>query len=113
VSSSRKSISFDRWLGLLACLTLDVIGDSSFLLPGIGEAEDVVWAPIAAIAVSKIFGSNFLAAAEFTKEILPGTDILPLATIAWVVDNVFEDSDVAKLLSLGLSRRRKQGNNKS
>lgn len=101
-------ISGDRWLCLFACLAIDFIGDTSFLLPGIGEAEDVVWAPIAAVAVSKIFGSNFLVAAEFIKEILPGTDILPLATLAWIVDNVIDDSDLAKLLNLGIARRKKQ-----
>jgi hypothetical protein len=35
------------------------------------------------------------------KEILPLTDILPLATLCWVVDTFYAGSDVAKLLQVG------------
>ena len=57
---------------LLICLAIDVIGSSSELIPILGEATDVVYAPIAA---------SILRSLEFAEEILPFTDILPLATI--------------------------------
>jgi hypothetical protein len=93
-------ISTSAWVKLLFCIMVDLIGDSSFLLPGVGELEDVGWAPISAFLLSQFFGSNAVAGLEFAKEILPGTDILPLATIAWLLENVFVDSPLTGVLGL-------------
>lgn len=103
--SLKKSISSDAWLKLVFCLIIDFIGDTSFLLPGIGEAEDIIAAPLGAFALSRIFDSNFIIFLEFVKEVLPGTDILPVATIAWLLENVFDDTDLAKILKLGKSHQ--------
>ena len=67
---------------LLICLVIDVLGSSSELLPILGEVTDVLYAPIAATVLRNLFGSNnILFGLEFAEEILPFTDILPLATI--------------------------------
>ena len=66
---------------LLLCIVIDVIGSASELVPVLGEVTDVVWAPIAGLALRSLFGSNILFALEFAEEILPFTDILPLATL--------------------------------
>lgn len=67
---------------LLICLAIDVIGSSSELVPILGELTDVIYAPIAATLLRNLFGgSNIIFALEFAEEILPFTDILPLATI--------------------------------
>jgi hypothetical protein len=87
---------------LLLCMAIDVIGSSSELIPFVGEITDVVYAPVAAWLLRSIFGSNnVLFLLEFAEEILPFTDILPLATICWVVDTYYRDSDLAKVLRLG------------
>ena len=63
----------------------------------------MAYAPVAALALRTIFqGSNVVFALEFVEEILPFTDILPLATICWVVETYFGDSDVAKTLQIGV-----------
>lgn len=85
---------------LLLCIAIDVIGTSSELVPILGELTDVAWAPIAALTLKNIFGSNVIFALEFAEEILPFTDILPLATICWVIQTYYSDSDVAKALGL-------------
>jgi hypothetical protein len=90
---------------LALCIAIDVIGTSSEIVPFFGELTDVLWAPIAGYALRSIYGSNVLFALEFTEEILPFTDILPLATVCWVVDTFFADSDLAKLLQLGIYGR--------
>ena len=69
---------------LILCIVIDVIGTSSELIPIAGELTDVAWAPIAAIALRSIYGSNIIFALEFVEEILPFTDILPLATLWYV-----------------------------
>lgn len=67
---------------LLICLAIDVVGSSSEIVPILGELTDVVYAPIAATLLRSLYGgSNVVFALEFTEEILPFTDILPLATI--------------------------------
>jgi len=87
---------------LLLCLAIDVIGSSSELIPVLGELTDVVYAPVAGLLLRSLFaGSNVVFALEFAEEILPFTDILPLATICWVVDTFAADSDLAKLLRVG------------
>lgn len=87
---------------LLLCMAIDVIGTSSELIPFVGEITDVVYAPVAAWMLRSIFGSNnVLFLLEFAEEILPFTDILPLATICWVVDTYYRDSNLAKFLQLG------------
>jgi hypothetical protein len=90
---------------LLICIAIDVIGTSSELVPILGELTDVVSAPIAGLVLRSLFGgSNILFFLEFTEEILPFTDILPLATMCWVIDTFFGDTDLAKLLQLGRYR---------
>jgi hypothetical protein len=67
---------------LFICLAIDVIGSSSELVPILGELTDVIYAPIAATVLRSLYGgSNVVFALEFAEEILPFTDILPLATL--------------------------------
>ena len=98
---SSKFVAQPDYLKLLFCIAIDIIGTSSELVPFVGEVTDLAWAPLAALALRSLYGSNVVFALEFAEEILPFTDILPLATICWVVDVFLPDSDVAKLLQLG------------
>jgi hypothetical protein len=67
---------------LLICLVIDVLGSSSEIIPILGEVTDVLYAPIAATVLRNLYGNNnILFGLEFAEEILPFTDILPLATI--------------------------------
>lgn len=93
-------IPLSGWLTLLLCIIIDLAGDSSFALPGVGEVEDVVWAPISAYILSLTFGSNIVAGLDFVKEILPGSDIIPVAITAWVIKYKYPDSAIAKTLGL-------------
>mmetsp|Transcript_5489 Transcript_5489/g.6384 ORF Transcript_5489/g.6384 Transcript_5489/m.6384 type:complete len:253 (-) Transcript_5489:102-860(-) len=87
------------------CILIDTIGSSSELLPVIGEITDAVWAPIAAVLMRNLFyGSNVILVLEFAEEILPFTDIVPLASLCWVVDTFFVETEVARALGLGSYR---------
>lgn len=97
---NKTDIPLSAWFLLLACVVIDGIGDSSYLLPGVGEAEDVVWAPLSAYMLSLLFGSNIITAIDFMKEIIPGSDFIPVATIAWVIKYYFPSSPLAKPLGL-------------
>ncbi len=70
-------------LGLL----FDGIGMLSLLIPGLGPAADLVWAPVAGWLMTRMYpGKSGRAAAfiAFVEELLPGFDIIPTFTLMWV-----------------------------
>jgi hypothetical protein len=104
--SERMVNPFDRYqidiVALLICLTIDCIGSLSEVIPG-GYLFDIIWAPIAGLLLRSLYNNNnVLLLGEIVEELLPfGTDLLPFATICWVIDTFLETSDIAKLLQLG------------
>lgn len=90
---------------LLICLAIDFVGSSSELIPILGEFTDIVTAPLAATLLQSQFGgSKAVFFFEFAEEILPFTDIIPFATLCWVIDTYFPESDVAGVFQLGRFR---------
>jgi hypothetical protein len=71
---------------LVASLAIDAIGASSFILPMVGELFDVGWAPLSAALVWYLFGDQRFVALNFLEEILPFTDWIPSATLAWLAE---------------------------
>lgn len=70
------------------CILLDLIGMATYILPGLGESADIVWAPISGFIFYKLFGGRFGiigGVLNFLEEIIPFTDIIPSFTIAWVI----------------------------
>jgi len=88
------------------CLVIDLAGDAGYLLPFIGEATDGLFAPAEALALRALFGSVPLAAFGFAEEILPFTDVIPAASIGWLLSSLFYDTWPAKLL--GVSREEEE-----
>mmetsp|Transcript_25784 Transcript_25784/g.44015 ORF Transcript_25784/g.44015 Transcript_25784/m.44015 type:complete len:278 (+) Transcript_25784:73-906(+) len=87
---------------LFLCVCIDIIGSANEVIPLVGELVDVVYAPVAALLLRQLFsGSNIVFLLEFAEEILPFTDILPLATICWVVESFFGDGRLAQALKIG------------
>jgi hypothetical protein len=73
---------------LLFCLAMDAIGCATYLLPGLGEFGDIIWAPVSAIIFFISFGGWKGALGgvfNFIEEILPGTDFIPSFTIMWLL----------------------------
>ncbi len=98
-TSSLPSLDFTK---LLLCIIIDIIGSANEAIPLVGELVDVVYAPIAALFLRQLFsGSNVIFLLEFAEEILPFTDVLPLATICWVVESFFGGGSLARLLRVG------------
>ena len=86
-------MSFDGFLTMIKqqptlsfCLAMDAIGGVTYVLPGVGELGDIIWAPISAIIFYKTFGGwkgAFGGVFNFIEEILPGTDFIPSFSIMW------------------------------
>lgn len=76
------------FLGLL----FDAIGMLSFMIPGIGEFADVIWAPVAGWLMTRMYkgkAGKVAAVITFVEEILPGLDIIPTFTLMWLYTYVF------------------------
>ena len=73
---------------LAFCVLMDLIGYATYIIPGVGEFADIIWAPISGIIFFITFGGwkgAFGGVFNFIEEILPGTDFIPSFTIMWVL----------------------------
>lgn len=90
-----KNIDYqsDKTRDLILSVVLDLIGMITFVIPGIGEFGDVIWAPISAYLMTKIYkGTSGKVAGVFSflEEILPFTDIIPSFTIMWIYTYIYK-----------------------
>lgn len=72
---------------LAACLLMDVLGYASYAVPFLGEALDIVWAPVSAFIFFRMFGGArglFGGLFNFAEELFPFTDFIPTFTITWL-----------------------------
>ncbi|MEM8764196.1 MAG: hypothetical protein AAGD88_10320 [Bacteroidota bacterium] len=83
-----------KYKDLLLGLLFDGIGMLSFVIPGIGEFADVIWAPIAGWLMTRMYKGKIGKIAgviTFIEEInpLPGWDFVPTFTLMWFYTHVF------------------------
>lgn len=76
-----------RWVKLGMCIVIDLIGSGQLPVPFLADALDVVWAPVAALCLHALFANPLVTAGGFAEEILPGTDGIPTASLAWIYEN--------------------------
>lgn len=72
---------------LFLCLLMDAIGSITYLIPGIGEWFDLLWAPLSAYIFYRSFGGKVGKIGSFinlAEEILPFTDIIPTFTLGYL-----------------------------
>ena len=83
-SSLRNKYELEKKVKLFVAILIDLFGCISYLIPGLGEIFDLAIAPISAILVFVLFGRKLKwAAFTFIEELVPMTDVIPSATIAW------------------------------
>jgi hypothetical protein len=68
---------------LLYSILIDVIGMISFVIPVLAEVSDIIIAPFLALAIFAVHKTPIGSISLFAEEILPGTDIIPTATLVW------------------------------
>ncbi|UKJ07853.1 hypothetical protein [Solitalea lacus] len=76
-----------KYTDLAICLIMDILGMSTYSIPLIGEVGDLFWAPFSATVFFFLFKRKFGligGAFNFLEEILPGSDVIPTFTLAWV-----------------------------
>ena len=83
----------NKYLKLLVSLLLDALGFVSFVIPGIGEFSDIIWAPVSAYIMTKLYKGKVGKVAgviTFLEEAFPFSDVVPTFTIMWVYTYVFK-----------------------
>ncbi len=78
---------------LVLSIIFDLLGMASYLIPGLGETLDVVWAPIAGILMFSMYGgtTGVLGGLFSTlEEASPGMDLIPTFTLIWLYTYVWK-----------------------
>ena len=86
---------------LLTSITLDVLGMVTYLIPFLGETGDMIFAPLYGLAIFIMYRKSIFSATigGFTgtiEELLPGTDVIPTATIMWIYTYVMRKDRTLK-----------------
>lgn len=71
---------------LILSILLDIVGYATYALPVLGEFGDIIWAPIAAFLMTRIykgFAGKMGGIFAFLEEIIPFTDFIPSFTLMW------------------------------
>ncbi|WP_298479974.1 hypothetical protein [uncultured Maribacter sp.] len=98
-----KEQSDKKIKNLLFGLLFDGIGMLSFAIPFIGEFSDVIWAPVSAWLMTRLYKGKVGKAAglvSFVEELVPGLDIIPTFTIMWLYTYVFKTSKFKKIINI-------------
>jgi len=85
---------------LMLAVTIDVLGNLSYLIPVLGEAGDVAFAPMQGVAAKMMYDANALALFALAEELLPGFDLIPTMTVGWVLETFFPKSYPARLVGM-------------
>ncbi len=86
----------NKYKKLALSIFFDAIGYISFLIPGIGEITDVVWAPASAWLMTKLYKGKtgkIAAAISFIEEVMPGIDVIPTFTLMWLYTYIFKGKE--------------------
>ncbi|MEM0931579.1 MAG: hypothetical protein AAGJ12_03865 [Bacteroidota bacterium] len=76
-----------KYKDLLWGLIFDGIGMLSFVIPGIGEFSDVIWAPLAGWLMTRMYkgkAGQVAGVVTFVEELVPGWDFVPSFTLMWL-----------------------------
>ncbi|MCB4797542.1 hypothetical protein [Neotamlana laminarinivorans] len=82
----------DKYKKLLIGLVLDALGYVSFVIPGVGEFSDIIWAPVSGWLMTKLYKGKpgkIAGLISVVEEALPGFDVIPTFTLMWIYTYVF------------------------
>lgn len=86
----------NKYKKLALSILFDAMGYISFFIPGIGEFSDIIWAPVSAYLMTKLYkgkAGKIAAAVSFIEEAMPGLDVIPTFTLMWLYSYVFKSKE--------------------
>ncbi|CAM1354467.1 hypothetical protein [Tenacibaculum insulae] len=93
----------NKYKKLALSLLFDAVGFVSYVIPGLGEFIDIVWAPTSAYLMTRMYKGNkgkIAAAVSFIEEIMPGLDVIPTFTLMWLYTFVFSSKESKKTIEI-------------
>ncbi|WP_271392968.1 hypothetical protein [Aequorivita sinensis] len=84
-------------------ILFDLIGMSTMAIPVVGPFLDMIWAPLAAKQMSKMYKGNegkLASVVVFLEEILPFTDIVPTFTLMWLYTFVWKKQPAPQTIGI-------------
>jgi hypothetical protein len=96
---TEESFYRTKYKKLALSLLFDAIGMLSFAIPFIGEFSDIIWAPLAALLMTRLFkGTTGKVAGLLTlfEELTIGLDFVPTFTLTWLYQYVLKGNKVAE-----------------
>ncbi|WP_394344910.1 hypothetical protein [Aquimarina algicola] len=96
----------DKYKKLGLSLLFDGLGMVTFMIPGVGEFGDIIWAPLAGWLMTRMYKGNVGKAAgaiTFVEEALPGVDVVPTFTIMWLYTYVIKKEKVKQIIDIDFS----------
>lgn len=78
---------------LILGIVFDLIGMMSYLIPILAEFSDIVWAPVSAWLMTRMYkgsAGKIAGVVSFVEEIIPFTDIVPTFTLMWFYTYVYK-----------------------
>lgn len=88
----------NKYKKLAIGIALDALGYVSFIIPGIGEFTDVVWAPVSAWLMTKLYKGQpgkIAAVISLIEEAAPGLDVIPTFTLMWLYTHVYKKEETS------------------
>ena len=85
---------------LLLSIILDAIGYVSFIIPGVGEFTDIVWAPLSGWLMTKLYKGKpgkIAGIISFVEEALPFVDVVPTFTLMWFYTYVYKNRETKEI----------------
>jgi len=86
----------NKYKKLALSILFDAVGYVSFIIPGIGEFIDIIWAPASAYLMTKLYKGRtgkIAAAVAFIEETMPGLDVIPTFTLMWLYTYALKSKD--------------------
>ncbi len=84
---NRTSSTTNKMLKLFLGIIFDLIGMISYIIPGVAESVDLIWAPISGILLAKMYSGwtgKIAGVLGTIEELIPFTDVVPTFTLTWI-----------------------------
>lgn len=81
-----STVASTKIRNLVVGIIMDLIGNLSYAIPGLGEFFDIIWAPTSAYVMNKLYptrSGKVASVIAFIEEAMPGIDFIPSFTIMW------------------------------
>ena len=98
-----STVEKNKIRNLILGLVFDSLGMVSFIIPGIGEFSDIIWAPISGWLMTRMYKGKIGQAAgviSFLEELVPGLDFIPSFTLMWFYTYIIKASRKGKVIEV-------------